>query len=277
MKILVPTDFSECADFAFDAACKLAQTTSSELHLFHVALIPQDFIGLNKDSALMDDLKEKLKLNVSKLLSEREEIARSFGIKLKTDFSFGKFEKSVIEYDDLNNFDLVVMGSYGASGKTEWFIGSNTQKLVRKLRKNILVIKEPLKHLNFEKVMFPSNLTTHDKEAFLEFIDFLKIFNTKEIHILAVNTSGYFSQPATLMVELLGDFKELVVGMDCKTHFTSDYSVEAGIRHFSDKFDIKLIGISNMVRNPIKRLFQGSNVEMLVNHSDIPVLVIDHD
>jgi len=274
MKILVPTDFSECADFALDAACKLAQKTSSEIYLFHSASLPQDLIYLNKDSEFMDDLKSRLKENVSSLMSERIEIVEKCGIQVRSHFEFGKFLTTVQDYDQLHDFDLIVMGSYGASGKQEWFIGSNTQKLVRKLRKNIFVVKEAMEDLSFEKTLIPSNLTIEDKEAFLKFLEFIKLFDAKEVHIMAVNTSGYFNQPATMMLELLDDFKALVKGLECKTHFTSDYSVEAGIRHFSEEYSINLIGISNMVSNPIKRIFQGSNVEMLVNHSELPVLVI---
>ena len=274
MKILVPTDFSECADFALDAACKIAQKTSSEIYLFHSATVPQDLIYLNKDSGFMDDLKSRLELNVTSLMSERIKMAEKFGVKVQSHFEFGKFLKRVQEYDEEQDFDLVVMGSYGASGKQEWFIGSNTQKLVRKLRKNIFVVKEAVEELSFEKTMFPSNLTLEDKDAFVKFLEFIKLFDAKEVHIMAVNTSGYFTQPATMMLELLDDFKALVEGLECQTHFTSDYSVEAGIRHFSEEYSINLIGISNMVNSPIKRIFQGSNVEMLVNHSDLPVLVI---
>jgi hypothetical protein len=123
--------------------------------------------------------------------------------------------------------------------------------------------------------MFPSNLTLEDMNAFKSFLKFLKPFDVKELHILAVNTSGFFNQPAQLMLEMLVDFKELAKDYDCQTHFLSDYSVEAGVRHFSEKFNIELIGISNMVKHPLKRIFQGSNVEMLVNHSEVPVLSID--
>ena len=274
MKILVPTDFSGCADYALDAACKIAEKTSSEIYLFHVAHIPKELMGLSNNSALIEDVRESINNNVKELLIQRLKIIEDRGLKAHSDFEYGKLLPSVIDYDRRHGFDLIVMGSYGASGKQEWFIGSNTQKLVRKMDKNILVIKEPLEDLNFEKLMFPSNLILEDKDAFRFFLKFAKLFNAKEVHILAVNTSGYFNQPATMMLELLDDFKALVNELDCKTHFASDYSVEAGIRHFSDEYKINLIGISNLVRSPIKRIFQGSNVEMLVNHSDLPVLVI---
>lgn len=276
MKILVPTDFSECADFALNAACQLALITDSEITLFHAAELPDDFGAQSSEDSLADQVQERMQNNIDELMSQREAMAGSVGVKLIKKSCFGNFIETLTDYDKEYQFDLVVMGSYGASGKQEWFIGSNTQKLVRKLRKNILVIKSPISNLSLNKVMFPSNLTENDREAFIEFLEFLKIFKTKEVHILAVNTSGWFNQPTPIMLELLKEFKALATGdYDCQTHYYSDYSVEAGIRHFAEKYEIDLIGISNIDKSPIKRLFQGSNVEMLINHSDIPVLVID--
>lgn len=277
MKILVPTDFSECADFALNAACQFALIMDSDITLFHVADLPDEFGAKSSDDSLAERVQERMKNNIDELMSQREAMAGSVGVKLHKESCFGSFTESLIDYDKEHQFDLVVMGSYGASGKQEWFIGSNTQKLVRKLRKNILVIKNPISNLRFNKVMFPSNLTETDREAFVEFLEFLKIFKTKEVHILAVNTSGWFNQPTPIMLELLKDFKALATGdYDCQTHYYSDYSVEAGIRHFAEKYEIDLVGISNIGRSPIKRLFQGSNVEMLINHSEIPILVIDN-
>lgn len=277
MKIIVPSDFSDCADFALQAACQIALTCGGEVTLFHVSENIEDLAGDAEDKALLKDLKARIESNISGLIREREAMVSSVGVPFRHNARFGSFVSELEAFDKEESFDLIVMGSYGASGKQEWFIGSNTQKVVRKIRNNVLVIKQPISNLNFDKVMFPSNLTENDKEAFVEFLRFAGKCKAKEVHILSVNTGGWFNQPAPLMMELLEDFKDLARdNFKCQTHFYSDYSIEAGIRHFAEKFDIKLIGISNLVRHPIKRLFQGSNVEMLVNHSSLPVLAIDH-
>lgn len=276
MKILVPTDFSECADFALEAAVKIALRTRSDISLFHAASMPEDLKGSRSHSQLENELRESMLVNINEQQNQRIDKYKSQGLNLQAHNVFGNFVRELQAFDRENNFDLIVMGSYGASGKQEWFIGSNTQKIVRKIRKNLLVVKNPVNDVGFEKAMFPSSLTQHDKQAFTEFLSFLRHFDTREMHLLAVNTSGFFNQPGPLMLELLEDFKSMAKGFECKTHFISDYSVEAGIRHFAEDFDIRLIGISNLDRSPIKRIFQGSNVEMLVNHSEVPVLVIDH-
>ena len=92
---------------------------------------------------------------------------------------------------------------------------------------------------------------------------------------MSVDTSAWFSQPTILMHAAIEDFKEIASEYDCKTHFYKDYSIDAGIRHFVEEHGIDLIGISNQSKNKIKRFFQGSNVEMLVNHCDAAVLSME--
>ena len=96
-----------------------------------------------------------------------------------------------------------------------------------------------------------------------------------EIHLVNVNTPGWFSQPYALSKSAMDDFKELCYPLKCYTHFYKDLNVDAGIRHLSEDIKADLVTISNFERHPIKRIFSGSSVEALVNHSEIPVLSID--
>ena len=44
MNILVPTDFSECANKAFESAMALAKKHDGNLHVFHASNIPDDWL-----------------------------------------------------------------------------------------------------------------------------------------------------------------------------------------------------------------------------------------
>ena len=275
MKILVPTDFSECAKHALNAACQIGQVYGAEIHLYHSAPLPEEWEDLPIMEKLNDEVNRSLAIMVkSKLLKAKEDVDR-FGLKFKFHYTGGKFLKNIEEILEEVDIDLIVMGSKGVSGKQEWFIGSNAQKVVRKIHKNTLIVKNSLPNVDFNKVLFASNLSLKDKVSFRRFLEFIKPFNVKELHILSVDTFGFFSQPSILMLEALKDFKALVKDIECKTHFISDYSVESGIRNFTRNNGIDLIGIAHNTRNPIKRIFQGSNVEMLINHADVPVLCVD--
>jgi nucleotide-binding universal stress UspA family protein len=65
--------------------------------------------------------------------------------------------------------------------------------------------------------------------------------------------------------------------LTCFRHVVEAISVDEGIRSFAQKCGADLIAISNRERHPVKRMLIGSNVELLVNHSEAPVLTIDFD
>jgi nucleotide-binding universal stress UspA family protein len=136
-------------------------------------------------------------------------------------------------------------------------------------------VKEPIESINFKKVLFATDLGLTDREAFGAFLSFLKEFKTNEVHILTIDTPGFITQPRALVKELQKDFKAMAKAFNCTVHFTRSFTVEEGIRNYSEELGVSLIGISNLKRHPIKRIFSGSNVEMLANHSIIPVLSID--
>ena len=209
-------------------------------------------------------------------LSEREQQVRSHDLPLIKHLTTGKFLDDIVKLMEEIKFDLIVMGSHGAGGKEEWFLGSNTQKVVRNVHCDTLVVKYPIKEVNFNKVLFASNLYSEEKEVLEHFLQFIKNFDVEDLHVMTVNTMGFFHQPRVLIMEALKEFQNIASGFNVKTHFYPDYSVEAGIRHFAEEKDLDLVAISNKKRNPLKRIFQGSNVEMLVNHLKHPVLCIDY-
>jgi nucleotide-binding universal stress UspA family protein len=91
MKILVPTDFSECADFALNAACQFALIMDSDITLFHVADLPDEFGAKSSDDSLAERVQERMKNNIDELMSQREAMAGSVGVKLHKESCFGSF------------------------------------------------------------------------------------------------------------------------------------------------------------------------------------------
>jgi nucleotide-binding universal stress UspA family protein len=275
MKILVPTDFSGIANEAYKVAIKIAGLTDGELTLFHSLDFPSDWEKGDENSPLFihaNSEKEKAMTAMKSWQKDGEQIDLDVNIKIGSG-SFIKELKSEIAENDI---DLIIMGSYGASGMSELYIGSNAQKVVRTLHIPVLVIKDPIQNIDFTNVMFATDLNSEDKNAMKAFIKFIKPFNPEVFHILAINTLGFFSQPTIVMREVLKEFEKMVTAFPVKTHFYKDASVQKGIRRFSEENNISLVGISNHERHPVKRIFQGSNVEMLINHAHIPVLAIDY-
>jgi len=273
-KLLIPTDFSECSLHALDAGRKYIARYGGEMLIYHCAELPE---GWERWSWEIKNNHPEL-LRIANLATEKLDFFlkenQDLGIESNRIIGGGNFIEEIEKIATEKEIDLIIMGSHGVGGKQELFIGSNTQKVVRKIDVDTLILKEPIKSIAFNKVLFASNLDEKDKDAFLKLLDFVEPFRPEEIHIMAVNTVFFFSQPTILMQQALDDFGALAKDYNCITHFFRDYTVEGGIRKLSDELGIDLISIANYEKHPLKRMLQGSNVEMLVNHADLPVLCI---
>jgi len=276
MKILVPTDFSKYARYALDTAILIVKKLDGEIHLYHSADIPDDWEDLPAKEKYHDYVNKPIALRAKAKLEEWKAIVTAADIECQYHYTGGKYINNIEEITSKIDFDLIIAGSHGAASKEEWFLGTNTQKIVRKLHQNIMIVKNNVEAIDFKEVLYVSGLDVKEQEAFRRFLDFLSNFKVDKLYIMSVDTYGYFSQPSIVMKEALKDFKKIAEGYDVETYFYKDYSVESGVRHFVEEFNIDFVAISNHVRHPLKRIFGGSKVEMIVNHSDVPVMTIDY-
>jgi nucleotide-binding universal stress UspA family protein len=74
----------------------------------------------------------------------------------------------------------------------------------------------------------------------------------------------------------MSPFEAACQPLACHRHVYKDLSIDEGVRSFSKEIKADLVAISNHERHPIKRMLIGSNVELLINHSELPVLTIDY-
>ncbi len=271
--VLIPTDFSACAGYAVDAGMKLAKRFGAKVHLLTKVDIPENWDELSEPEKLALKESSQVVRNALVLLKNIKEQYPE--VETKIAYSGGRLVKAIKNYANSNGVDFIVMGSHGASGKNEYFIGSNTQKVIRSVHCPVLVIKDKIEELDFSKVVFASSFNENERTPFLHFKDFVKHF-IPEIHFVAIHTSSLFDPPYILSKEAMESFRELSRPFNSHTHIFRDFTVERGIRTFSEEIGAKLIGISNYHRHPLKRVLMGSNVEALINHSNLPVLCIDY-
>ena len=261
--ILVPTDFSECAQYAEHAAVLLAQSKGASILWLHC--LPEDGDSVHSEDAVAQG---------RRALNERKASAEKRGIPSTTLTVSKSLVGAMEEIAASGTVDFVVMGSHGASGKNELFIGSNTQKVVRTVHLPVLIIKEPLEKIEFDSVIYASGFDVKGQQSFRNFIDFVKD-NSPLIHLLCINAGGFFAQPSIIVHAAMEEFEKIAAPLSCQKHFYKDYSIEVGIRRFLEESDADLIAISNHARRPLKRMLFGSNVEALVLQARKPVLSLD--
>ena len=272
--ILVPTDFSECAQYALDAALLFAKKFEASIHLYSCLNLPKNWMEL--DNEKQNEYPQILKKIEATTEAFQTIIEGNEGIEITSSYSGGKLVEEIKSCIEEKQIDFVVMGSHGKSGVSEIFIGSNTQKVVRVIHRPILVIKYPLKSLDFKNVVFASSFNLNEKAPFLKFKHFIAPFKPV-IHFLGIMTSYFFDVPVSATKSAMEDFEKLSKPFESKSYIFKTSNIEAGVRQFSKEIQADLIAISNHNRRPLKRMLMGSNVEALINHSKLPILSIDFE
>ncbi len=268
-KILVPTDFSEQAENALKVAAMLAKKHNAEIYLLHMLEIPlQEIDPVNAHSEIPEAL-FFMKLAHQKfenLIDSDYLQGITVHETVKSDISFNEIKEACSEFD----IDLIVMGSHGASGIKEMFIGSNAEKVVRTSDVPVLVIKNEHQSFDIQNFVFASDFKNDNKETYKQAVAFAELFDAK-IHLVMVNTANNFHTTAASR-KRINDFIAGNTFENYVINIYNDVSVEQGILNFSKDIDADVIGISTHGRQGIAHFFNSSISEDLVNHAKRPVM-----
>lgn len=270
-KILVPTDFSDQAENALKVAAKLAKKNKSEIFLLHMLELPLELSDPAKKGGGLPE-----SLYFMKLANKRfkEVLSKPYlkGLKVIETVQFQQTFEGINQAAKKFKVDLIVMGSHGASGFKEVFIGSNTEKVVRTSKIPVLVIKSKHEKFQVKNFVFASDFTPEARAPFKEAVTFAKKTGAV-MHLLFVNTPSnfYTTQNAQkLIADFLKTTKPRMAGIT--TNFYNDVSVESGILNFALEVKADLIGMGTHGRKGLAHFFNGSISEDLVNHAQLPVI-----
>lgn len=252
-KILVPTDFSEYAKNAVDAAVQLALENEAELFLLHV----------QSKKKLFDEARDKMEKAVEALKKK--------GVKVVPVLLNKKLEGSIIKQVKENDADLVVMGSQGQNFSNK-LLGSNTDRVLRLCKVPVLVVKNELKNFKVKNIVFASNFFRENEAVFEGIHEFAKVHNAKT-HLLKVITPGNFENtPYT--EKLMRDFVENVGLKNFTSNIFNFESTHKGILEFSKRVDADLIAMTTHGKKGLSKYIVGSTAETVTDDSEVPVLCI---
>ncbi len=176
----------------------------------------------------------------------------------------------IINLSKKNDVDLIVMGSHGASGFKDMFIGSNAEKVVRHSEVPVLIIKKEIPDFNIKKFVFASDFADEVKKPFAKVVEAANKFGA-ELNLVMINTPNSFK--STLVAqEIMDKFVAQFQINSYSTHIFNDANVEKGILNFANSINADLIGMCTHGRKGLSHFFNGSISEDLVNHAVKPVL-----
>ena len=141
-KIACCVDFSENAKRAFQQALEMAETFKAKLYVVHVLPPVVNPVLADMDLPWPDEPKKSLILKVE------EKIGREYGSMIHTSgvdselvVLDGHVSSEIIRFLEENTMDLVVVGSYGASGMGLVVFGSVANRVAHKAPCSVLIVR----------------------------------------------------------------------------------------------------------------------------------------
>ncbi len=260
-KILVPTDFSDNALNAANYAISVAKILHGSITLLHTYHSTQP-TGIMKsmDSVLEKDAENDMNSFIKKLPGE---------VTVNSKILRGEAVSAIATLS--KDFDLVVMGTQGASGLKEVFIGSVTGGVMRHTQTPVLAIPGEYNFRPIQNVGFAvANLQLYSQEATTlvkELVDQLKA----QVFVFHQSDSMEAEVEVPSNLDWMGDIPYTV------SIVNNSKGLDANIHDFVEKKEIGLLCMVRRKRNYtgfFERLFKDSVTLTHVFHCKIPLLIL---
>ncbi|HUZ60411.1 MAG TPA: universal stress protein [Hanamia sp.] len=276
-KILVPTDFSACADKAITFAVESAKILSAEIVFLHALNIQgslyTDYMGVTKEynQALQNQFLHKLN-------SIKDIIENTEGIKAETIVSKNSLKNAIAEATDANDIDLIIMGTLGASRIKKVFFGSNASSVIGSSKIPVLVIPPDYEWKKPESFLF----ATHHFEKELRLLDF--IFEIANLYMARVNAAIFSNEEKDTVETLLQrtnqipDYEKFIRRNYEEPMFTTQHIFGKGfiesLQNYITENNVDVLTMVFHKRDFLQRIFNPSITRKMSYQTKIPLLAI---
>ena len=275
--ILVPTDFSDNAWDALTYAIRMyddipcsfyilntyevnPSRVSSTMHQFGAKKVYEFLKGESKNEL------ESLLKHLSKNMLNDKHI-------YKTISKSGSLVPIVQDIVNKENIDMIIMGTTGASGLKEVFMGSNTVQVLKHIN-TCPILSVPKKYVYEEptKIVFATDFKNHLGEMELRCLIELQLIHNFKIHFLHIKKENELSEKQQYNMEVLKkNFNEDVFVIDeIETNTTLSETITA----FAEDQKVNMICLVNHVHSFIEKLTHEPVIKRVSFHSTIPLLIL---
>jgi nucleotide-binding universal stress UspA family protein len=267
IKILIPTDFSVQAEYAYLMVKKISDKITTEITFLHVMNVP-DTVTLSENGVVETCGDIDVNFVVSqKEIAERklQHLIQIYGNEINIKVIFGKLTDSIIKFAEQYQFDLIAMGTKGSWGIKEKLSGSETQYVARKSRVPLLSLMCDRSDLVIKNILLVHDFSSPIKEDLSLLKKFISLFGAKlhQLHILK-------NQNHNDSILMLMDANAKDKGIDnYENHIIFDNDVENGVVHFNQMHEIDLVCIGTHQK---AGMFHSSATEKLINHLFKPII-----
>lgn len=268
--ILVPTDFSNRAEEALNFAIQFAEKVNGKIVLMHVLDFPS---GSFNTMGEIDSLDPEIIFHgefIKGVHNKLEEIKSSLDTEVDTKIKYGNPYASISKEIAEEEVDYIIMGSNGASGLKEVFIGSVAEKVIRNAECPVIVVKGPSDLNKMKSFVFASDLSEEQDFIAYQAKEVQKLLDLN-MHLLTVKTPHNMRREFDTLKKMKAFAERNFLERYTTTTIDADYSDE-GIVDYAEGIGAGMILMGTHGRTGLAHIFGGSRAEDVANESNIPVM-----
>lgn len=272
-KILFPTDFSSTSNNAFIYALHFTESIKAELIVLHVYDLPVLHMG-----GLPANIKEVYdSIELEKFDNFKDQIPFLHEIADKNNLGHIKWN-NILKHGDLiwainhmveeESIDYVVMGTKGATGLKETFMGSTTGSVIAESDAIIIGIPDVAKFHGIKTITFTTRFRDKDIKALQKVVELARAFEAKV-------TCLYVKTPKSdVHSNVIDDWRILFQNDKVSFHIIEHPKAKDAILEFLENNQSDMLAMLNYKKGFFEELFHQSLTQKLSYHIAIPILAL---
>jgi len=269
LKILIPTDFSVQAEYAYLMVKKLANKIPVEVHFAHVLSVP-DTITLKADGTF-DTCGE---VDIQYLQQQKEMADRQLqslvsidGPQIHTHLLLGKITDAILDFSLRQHIGLIVIGTKGAWGIKEKLSGSEAEAIATRSTVPVLSLMCDRSDLEINNILLVHDFNSQRTMDVSLVQKLLQAFNST-LHLLQF-VSENDDKAKSAIIEKMNQWAKnhQIPAFEC--HVLNDVNIEQGVVHFNQMHPIDVVTIGIHEQHGI---FKQHAAEALIHHLYKPII-----
>lgn len=268
--VLVPTDFTETSENAFQFALALARQEKADLKIVHVQPPRLDLSNPYKIDATIAD--EQAREELFKAIPE-ENSEETDKVRIDKLMISGYAVEELVNLTKAKEADLMVMGARQEAGLLEKWFGSISSEVARLAFCPVLLVPRQSRFSGFRNIVYASDFHPSEETVLPRLLNFAARYKATVhfVHVEENKLNGY-------LVDSTGSGKIFKMGeSSLKMSVIECDDVLSGLNRYASEHHADLLAMTTSHRNFFEKLFHKSMTKKMVFNTEIPLLVLHFD
>jgi nucleotide-binding universal stress UspA family protein len=285
-KILIATDDSEASEKAADFGIETLRFEGAKIYAVYV--IDTGSYG----SVPVDEKKlkriEHLEEIGHKATSYVEKKAKDSGMEVESVVLQGNPAEEIVDFAEEQRVDMIVVGSLGKSGIKRFMLGSVSEKVVRRAKIPVLVVREYKEEKPYKQILIAADCSKGTEKAVDFGIEIAKLNGAKVYAVHVIDPIFNDLMEEAWAEEAYKQFKK--IGREAVS-YVEEKAKDAGVKvesavlegnpaekivDFAEEQKVDMIVVGSLGKSGYEQFAIGSVSAKVLRNAKVPVLIV-HD